>query len=55
VNIGQRTEAVIACELVERGYRVLMPFGFNHRYDLVWTVGASSFAFSARPVVCGTG
>lgn len=26
---------MIACELVARGYRVLMPFGFNHRYDLV--------------------
>jgi hypothetical protein len=35
VDIGQRTEAVIACELMARGYRVLMPFGFNHRYDLV--------------------
>ncbi len=33
--MGTRTEAIIAAELVRRGYRVLLPFGFNHRYDLV--------------------
>ncbi len=35
VNVGQRTEATILAELVKRGYRVLLPFGANHRYDLV--------------------
>jgi hypothetical protein len=35
VDVGQRTEAVILDELVKRGYRVLLPFGVNHRYDLV--------------------
>jgi hypothetical protein len=35
VDVGQRTEAAILAELVKRGYSVLMPFGFNHRYDLV--------------------
>ena len=35
VNVGQRTEAIILAELVKRGYRVLLPFGVNHRYDLV--------------------
>lgn len=35
VDVGQRTEAVILAELVKRGYRVLLPFGVNHRYDLV--------------------
>lgn len=35
VDIGQRTEAVILAELVKRGHTVLVPFGTNHRYDLV--------------------
>jgi PD-(D/E)XK endonuclease len=35
VEIGQRTEAAILAELVRRGYRVLIPFGVNQRYDLV--------------------
>ena len=35
VDVGQRSEAVILGELVKRGYRVLVPFGVNHRYDLV--------------------
>ena len=35
VEVGQRTEAVVIAELVKRGYRVLLPFGVNHRYDLV--------------------
>jgi hypothetical protein len=35
VDVGQRTEAIILAELVKRGFRVLMPFGTNHRYDLV--------------------
>ncbi len=39
VDVGVRTEAVIAAELVRRGYRVLLPFGFNQRYDLVIDVG----------------
>ena len=35
VDIGQRSEAAIISELVRRGYEVLVPFGSNHRYDLV--------------------
>ena len=35
VDVGQRTEAVILAELVKRGHTVLVPFGTNHRYDLV--------------------
>ena len=35
VDVGQRTEAIILAEFVRRGYRVLTPFGVNHRYDLV--------------------
>ena len=34
VDVGQRTEAIILAELVKRGYRVLLPFGVNHRHDL---------------------
>ena len=35
VDVGVQTEAVILAELVRRGYRVLLPFGQNQRYDLV--------------------
>ena len=38
VDVGTRTEAVVLAELVKRGYRVLLPFGHNHRYDLVLDV-----------------
>ena len=33
--MGLRIEATILGELVRRGFRVLKPFGENHRYDLV--------------------
>lgn len=33
--MGQRTEAIVLAELVKRGHTVLVPFGTNHRYDLV--------------------
>jgi hypothetical protein len=39
VDVGQRTEAVVLAELVKRGYRVLVPFGVNHRYDFVLDLG----------------
>lgn len=35
VDVGQRTEARIVAELVARGHSVLLPYGINHRYDLV--------------------
>lgn len=35
VDKGTKTEAIILAELVKRDYRVLTPFGVNHRYDLV--------------------
>lgn len=35
VDVGLRTEAAILNGLVARGYRVLVPFGSNQRYDLV--------------------
>ena len=35
VDVGLRTEAAILAELVRRGYEILVPFGTNHRYDLV--------------------
>jgi PD-(D/E)XK endonuclease len=39
VEVGQRTEAAILSEFVRRGYRVLLPFGVNQRYDLVLDTG----------------
>jgi hypothetical protein len=35
VEVGQRTEAIVLAHLVKSGFRVLVPFGVNHRYDLV--------------------
>jgi hypothetical protein len=35
VDVGQCSEAAILAQLVSRGYRVLLPFGVNQRYDLV--------------------
>ncbi len=34
-TIGELSEAIIIAKLIEVGYRVLMPFGDNRRYDLV--------------------
>jgi PD-(D/E)XK endonuclease len=39
VDVGQRSEAIIFAELVKRGHRVLIPYGTNHRYDIVIDVG----------------
>jgi hypothetical protein len=39
VDIGERSEAIIIAELIKRGHRVLIPYGSNHRYDLVINVG----------------
>jgi hypothetical protein len=39
VDVGQRSEAIILAELVKRGHRVLLPYGVNHRYDLVIDAG----------------
>jgi PD-(D/E)XK nuclease superfamily protein len=39
VDVGVCTEAVILAELVKRGYRVLVPYGPNHRYDLAIDTG----------------
>jgi hypothetical protein len=39
VDVGERSEAIIFAELVKRGHRVLIPYGNNHRYDLVIDVG----------------
>ena len=39
VDVGERSEAIILAELVKRGHRVLVPYGTNHRYDLVVEAG----------------
>ena len=35
VDVGHRSEAAVFGALVERGYRILLPFGVNQRYDMV--------------------
>jgi hypothetical protein len=40
-DVGTRTEAIILAELARRGYRVLLPFGHNQRYDLVLEIDGS--------------
>lgn len=39
VDVGERSEAVILAAFVERGFEVLLPWGNNHRYDMVLDVG----------------
>ncbi|HTE60240.1 MAG TPA: group I intron-associated PD-(D/E)XK endonuclease [Solirubrobacteraceae bacterium] len=39
VDVGQRSEAAILAAFVERGFEVLMPWGTNHRYDMVLDLG----------------
>jgi hypothetical protein len=39
VDVGHRSEIAILYHLTERGYTVLVPSGFNQRYDLVLDVG----------------
>lgn len=41
VKIGLRTEAVVIAELARLDIPVLMPFGHNHRYDLVAEVDST--------------
>jgi len=39
VDVGLRTEVAIVAELVTRGYRILLPYGFNERFDLALDLG----------------
>jgi hypothetical protein len=39
VDIGQRSEAAILAAFIERGFEVLLPWGTNHRYDMVLDLG----------------
>lgn len=50
VDVGHRSEAAILAQLVSRGYRILLPFGVNQRYDLVLESEGSFFK-----VQCKTG
>jgi PD-(D/E)XK endonuclease len=34
-SIGDRSEAIVLAALVKHGYLVSIPFGENHRYDLI--------------------
>jgi hypothetical protein len=54
VDVGQRSEAAIFAELVKRGHRVLIPYGVNHRYDLVIDAGVGFCELSARRDDCAT-
>jgi PD-(D/E)XK nuclease superfamily protein len=38
VDVGQRSEAAILAAFVERGFEVWLPWGTNHRYDMVLEV-----------------
>ena len=39
VDVGIRSEGAILGELSKRGYDVLAPFSYNHRYDYVIDLG----------------
>lgn len=36
---GDTTEAIVLAEFLKAGFPVLLPFGENHRYDLVIETG----------------
>jgi hypothetical protein len=42
-SVGERSQAIILAKLVEVGYSILIPFGENHRYDLVVEDGDGNF------------
>ncbi len=39
VDVGQRSEAAILAAFMDRGFEVLLPWGTNHRYDMVLDLG----------------
>jgi hypothetical protein len=39
VEVGHRSELAILGKFVRLGYRVFVPFGVNHRYDLILDLG----------------
>jgi hypothetical protein len=39
VDVGQRSEAAILAAFIEKGFEVLLPWGTNHRYDMVLDLG----------------
>lgn len=49
--VGDTTEAMILAQLLKAGYRVLLPFGERHKYDLVVEHNSGCF----MRVQCKTG
>ena len=39
VDVGQGSEAAVLAAFVKHGYRVLTPYGVNHRYDFALDLG----------------
>src|SRR5207248_2619165 len=50
-SVGERSQAIILARLSEVGYSVMIPFGENHRYDLVIEDGDGNF----HRIQCKTG
>lgn len=42
-DIGDKSEAIIFCELVKRNFTVLKPWGDNRKYDFVVDIGKGVF------------
>src|SRR5947209_19864268 len=42
-SVGERSQAIILARLAEVGYAILLPFGENHRYDMVIEDGDGNF------------
>jgi PD-(D/E)XK nuclease superfamily protein len=54
--IGSTTEAVVLAEFLKAGYRVLLPFGEDHRYDLVIEAGGHFLRVQCKTASpCGNG
>lgn len=43
-EIGDKSEIIIFCELIKRGYQVLKPWGDRNRYDFVIDRGNGNFS-----------
>ena len=55
VDVGQRSEAAVLAAFVKHGYRVLTPYGVNHRYDFALDLGDRFLRVQCEPGRLETG
>lgn len=47
-KVGQQTEGVVLAEFLKRGFTVLTPFGYSHRYDFALDVGGVFYRIQCK-------